>query len=482
MYDRIFGAGYRLFWHAHFAVDSWDNCTCVIADCVVEYRTGSRLQTMNSRFQLLVGGAGSLLIKVGSMLVGLLLVVVLARTLGPEGYGVYAYVLVLVSLLAIPAQMGLPQLLVRETAKAHAQGQWDVMLGVWRWSSIAAGVLSLALILLAGTAAWMLSGHFSVLELATLAAGLALVPLLALGGLRDAALRGLHHVVQGQLADTILRPVLLILFVTGFLITGQTLTAGTAMGLHVLSAVLAFAAGVWLLHRARPHQLTSVLRPRYEARQWLASTIPLAMNAGMQVLNSHVDILVLGFFASATDVGVYRVVVQGATLVAFSLYALNMVIAPHVVRLYTERDYLRLQRLVTGSARVIFLLTLPLAFVFIFFGESVLTLAVGREYATGYVALAILSAGQLANAAFGSVGLLLNMTGHERDAVRGVGIAVMVNIVLNLILIPPFGLSGAATATAVTLLTWNLILRRLVWVRLNVESAVISRRMYSFRG
>jgi O-antigen/teichoic acid export membrane protein len=72
--------------------------------------------------------------------------------------------------------------------------------------------------------------------------------------------------------------------------------------------------------------------------------------------------------------------------------------------------------------------------------------------------LIILAAGQLINVAFGSVGLFLTMTGYERDTLRGQVIALVVNALAAVILIPPYGAVGAALAVAIGLVTWNAAL------------------------
>lgn len=94
------------------------------------------------RAQLSRGGVGSISIKALSTLTGLLLAIALARVLGIEQFGIYAFCFSLISLLATPAQLGLPNLVTRETAKADASGDWSMMRGIWRWSSGVAGLLS----------------------------------------------------------------------------------------------------------------------------------------------------------------------------------------------------------------------------------------------------------------------------------------------------------------------------------------------------
>ena len=91
----------------------------------------------SARHSLIKAFSGSALVKVFSLGLGFLLTLVLARVLSPAGYGVYSFILALITLLAIPAQMGVPEVVVRETAKFHASENWQTLNGLWRWSLLA---------------------------------------------------------------------------------------------------------------------------------------------------------------------------------------------------------------------------------------------------------------------------------------------------------------------------------------------------------
>ena len=434
--------------------------------------------TSSLRGRLIRGGLGSLALKLGGTALGFLIAVLLARSLGPEGFGVYAFVLSIVTLLAIPTQLGLPQLVVRETAKTQAAKQWGLMLGLWRWSTLVVWLFSSFVLVLAFIGLWFFGDQLSPLTRATLVAGLPLVPLIALGNLRGAALRGLRYVVVGQLPDHVFRPGLFLVMCLAVLLVfpAQTLTATTAAGLHSLASAIAFGLGAWLLWRNRPIELVSRPPPVYAARAWTVSALPLALTAGLQVINGQIGILLLGLFASIETVGFYKVAVAVAQLIIFGLGAVNLVVMPYFARLYAQGDRVRLQQLVTLSARAILALAVPMTLFFVFFGEAFLSLAFGPDYVAGYTALAILAVGQLVNAAMGSVGVLLNMTGHERYTLRGFAIAAMANVLLGLILIPLFDLIGAALATAATLVIWNMLLRRAVWRLIQIETTAFGIR------
>lgn len=432
------------------------------------------------RGQLLRAGAGSILVKILATALGLGVAVILARNLGAKGYGIYTYVFALISLLAIPAQFGLPSLVVRETARAQARGQWDLMRGLWRWSNQAAGALSLALVVLAGGVGWIWQDRFSHTELMTFTAGLLLVPLIALGNLRGAALRGLRKVVIGQLPEHVLRPASLIGLSIGALIlypAGQ-FTAATAMTLHVVAALLAFMVGAWLLFRFRPHELKAQPAPVYQARAWSLSALPLGMIAAMQLVNDYTDILMLGLFLDAEQVGIYKVSVQIAVLVSFPITAVNLVIAPHISRLHAAGELDRLQRILTASAIGVFFSAGIVVGALCLFGTQLIELVFGPEFRGSYEPMIVLAAGQLVVATLGSLVTIANMTGHEHAAAKIIGIGAMTNIGLNALLIPRYGIMGAAIATACSLLLWRLLLflRLKVWLGVNPSVIAIVRR------
>lgn len=429
------------------------------------------------RTELLRNSAGSIFIQAARVALGVGLAIALARSLGPTGYGAYAYVYALVTLLAIPAQFGLPALVVRETAKAEANGQWGLMYGLWRWTSFATLVLTLALAVLGGLLSLLFSDRFSTLHLDTFGWGLALVPLIALGALRGAALCGLRKVVKGQLTEQLIRPALFLALTVGISILGRgSIRADQAMALHALAAALALIIGAWLLHRARPAPVAQRPIPAYEVRRWVASAWALAMIMGLSLLNMQADIIMLGFFLSAYDVGIYRVAAQGAALVSLGLTALAAIAMPHFARFHAQNDMVQLQRLATVSARASLLLALPIALVFLIFGAQILRFVFSAEYVTGYTVLAILSLTHLVHASFGIIGPLLNMAGYERDTAKGVAIAAACNVVLNAAMIPLLGLTGAACATGITLIVWNIVLWRMVRRRLGVDSSALGLR------
>lgn len=415
------------------------------------------------------GGVG-VLITAAALAISLLQSIVLARILGPEGYGVYAFVFAVVSVMVIPIQFGIVNLLVRETAHAHAHEDWPAMLGVWAWASRSVWGLSALYCVCGAVGMWWGVGRFGGDQLATFALGVLLVPLIGLGNIRGAALRGLRLVVHGRLPAEIVRPGLFVALVGGAWF-GLPVTLGPAevMGLHGVAAALALAGAMVLLRRARPGGLDGSLHPRIEHRAWLGSAFPLMMAAGLQLLNNNSDLLMLGWLGNATDVGIYNVVIKGAALVIFGLQVANMVFTPYFARLHAEGDYVRLRAVARVGVRLTLVIALPVAAVFVLFAEDILRSVFGESFTPGALPLAVLAAGQLVNAASGAQGVLLAMTGHERDVAKAVGFGALANVILNAILIPPFGMTGAATASVVAMSIYSIILKRIADQRIDAR-------------
>lgn len=429
----------------------------------------ARLLTLLRNSKLVRDTGWSFLIRVAAAGLGFLATVLLARMLGAEGYGHYAYAVAFITLLALPAQAGLPFLLVRETAKGIVSERPATVRGVWTWAGRVTGILSLLLAVGAGSFIFISNDGGLDVRAWTMVWALALVPLVALGNLRGAALRGLDRIVAGQFPEAVLRPAFLVAILGTVALTVGRITAPQAMAFNVLAASLSFGVGAWLLWKHTPPAVRRT-GPEFEGRAWLASLLPLALIAGMLTINSQADILMLGIFETSDQIGIYRVAVGAAALGTFGLGAVNSVVAPRFARLHEQGDFERLQRVVTRSARLILFLSLSVVAFFVLFGRPLLGLAFGAEFVASYVPLVILLGGQLVSSTAGSVGQLLNMAGHERDSAKAIVLAAIVNVGLNLLLIPPLGIVGAAIASAVSLSIQNVWLWLAVRRRLGINS------------
>jgi len=424
------------------------------------------------RKELARGAMGTFALKTIHGPLGLLVGIVLARILEPEGYGVYAFALSVAMLLGIPVQMGLPVLITRQVARYQYAERWELLRGLLQRANQAVLVMSVLIIIIAALGGRWFTADMTEVQRATLVWALVLLPLLALNNLRGAALRGLRRVVQGQLPEMFLQPIFLLVLVGITWLAWGDLTPPGAMALYCGAAALSFLIGAGLLWRELPPDVKTST-PSYETSAWVQSVLPLSFLAGFKIINNQTDIFMLGLFATKDEVGHYRVALALAALVIFVLTALNTVIAPHITRLHSAGDMRRLQRLVTYNARMVLLAAVPIAGTLMLAGSPILALLFGEPYREAAMVLAILALGQIINAGMGSAGLILNMTGHERDTLKAVAIAATTNVLLNWILIPRFGAEGAAAATAISIIIWHTFLCAAVWWRLGIQSTAV---------
>ena len=401
------------------------------------------------RAQLLRGSIGSVGIRCIYVLLQFAVGVVLARALGPASLGIYAFSMAVVQLLAVAGQFGFPAFLVRGIAVAQARDSP----GEIRALIVGATGLVLGLSLLiagsAGLAVWVLGDIGRDVLDAALVTALLLVPLLALVATGSGAIRGLGHVLFGQLPDQIMRPLAFLALLIGLAVLGERLTPERALLMHAAAAALAIVMAAMLLMRLAPPE-TRASQTEIRHRALLRQSLPFVLLAGAQVLNHQTDVLMLGVMRPQEEVGLYRAALQVADGMNMVLIALSMTIAPHLARLHTHQDWPGLQQLLIYAHRTGAAVLLPFALGTAIFSGPLLSYVFGLPYLPAAQALAILVLGKVAYAIVGYSGLALSMFGQAGIAAMMTGATIILNVALNALLIPFFGIEGAAVGTIVS--------------------------------
>jgi O-antigen/teichoic acid export membrane protein len=407
--------------------------------------------------QLVRGAVGVGGLKLLSLPLGLAASILLARVLGPDSFGQYTFVVSMTTLLSLPIGPGLGKLISREIAKYHHGEEWGAFRGLLRrsnqWALIGSGMIVLLIAgVVGGQIQWQGDDRWTLFLV-----GAIMVPLLGLNAIRSSTLRGLRHVFYAQLPELLVRPALHLLFAVILLVFGF-LNPITALVSLEISTFVGFLFGAWILLNCYPPEAKRV-QLEFRHREWGQALLPMTLLAAVGTFNGQMGILVLGWLGTDADVATLRIAMSGSMLVALSLTIVNLVIGPHITRTFRDNNLARMQRLSRQSARAALLFSLPVAFPLILFGRPIVQVIYGEAY-IGSVALplAILAMGQLVNVIFGSVGMFLTMAGFEKDTLFGQIIALIVNVVAAIIMVPFWGATGAALAVAIGLLTWNVVL------------------------
>jgi O-antigen/teichoic acid export membrane protein len=216
----------------------------------------------------------------------------------------------------------------------------------------------------------------------------------------------------------------------------------------------------------------TVATPVYRPRLWLRTSLPMLFAALTWMLLQRIDIVMLAMLADFHDTGTYVVATRLANLVSIGLILVGGIVAPLIAEFYAGGRTEDLQRLVAQAAAGCTILGGLATLAMLFAGEFLLGLF-GAEYEAAYPALVILSVGHLLLAVFGSAQALATMTAYE-DLRAIIGTATVgLNVLLNLLLIPPYGINGAAFATSISLLISSLMLYWLARRKLDIDATAL---------
>ncbi len=422
--------------------------------------------------ELAVGALGSIAIAILERGLTAFTSVILARFLGPRAFGTYAFAIAVAGILAIPSAFGTPMLVQRELARLQALGDFRLMKGLLIRSLQVTGIATALTVTGAAACLWL--SPLQLVSAARQTLTLALVYVLVVVFLRtaQAVLLGLRRVILGQLPAAVLWPTsFLALLLIWKVQQPDGLGPGIAMGLRVVSGLGTLGVALSMAWRYLPSRVRGE-KPAYDTARWFGSGLAFTFLSSLWVINSQTDLIMLGLLGSDRQVGLYRSATAVASLLLLVLGAISAATQPTISRLHALGDRRRLVRLTSLSTRVALAAALPLAAIFWLSGSSTIRIVFGKAYMPAASPLAVLVAGSLLSVAAGPVGVLLNMSGHERDTVTALGISALLNILLNLILIPRWGMTGAALASAASSSVWNALLVWRAWKRLGIFSSI----------
>jgi O-antigen/teichoic acid export membrane protein len=293
--------------------------------------------------------------------------------------------------------------------------------------------------------------------------------------LYQASLQGIHRVVLAQFPALLFQPLAFLAIVaTAILLVPEKLSVVETMGIYLLSALLALWLSVLLWRHHRPAALVQA-SARHDIRRWLSAAAPLFFITLTMVINRRADLLMLGWLGKPADIGIYAAAARAAELVLFVMQSINIALSPAVAAFAGTGRPERLQRTFTETARIGFALTAMASLLIILLGSWYLGLY-GAEFLRGERALWILLGAQIVNAAYGSVGVVLIMSGHERSASIATLAGALTNLGLNAVWIPRYGIEGAAMATLAGTVVWNTLLAWYVSRRIGLRTGLFGTR------
>jgi O-antigen/teichoic acid export membrane protein len=380
---------------------------------------------------------------------------VTARIIGPDSYGVYAYVLAWVTLLGYFSTLGFHVSLLRFVPAYQAREEWALARGVIQYSQRGAAGTAISIVLMGGCA--IIALHDSLRpELAfTFLIGIASVPFLALHFIGASVVRAFGGIIPALAPERIVRDgLLLVIIATVFWGNLYRLDATLAMGATLLSSIVMLGLVSIFLHRLRPPSLDCA-KPAYAAEEWWRPTLPLTVIMIADNLMSRSAVIALGLTGNTRDAGIFAAAFSIATVTALPRMAVATAFAPTVSALFARGDQAGLQSLSAKAACLSLLGTACAAIPLLLLAQPLLVWF-GRDFVVGAPIVTVLILGQVFAAACGPQQHLITMTGRERAGAAIFAACAGSCFAACMLTISSFGMMGAAYAMTGTLICWNV--------------------------
>jgi O-antigen/teichoic acid export membrane protein len=387
----------------------------------------------------------------------------LARMLGAEDFGLYALALTIFNMVTLTVVCGMDVGTIKFVSHHLVIGQHAKA----RESVIAATTLAFGSGLLAAIGLGLLAHPIAVtfynkpgLVLSLLVFALA-IPLATVASVVISASQAFQTVRSTILIKYLWEPI------AKFVFAAMALWAGFQLIGVLISIVLTLAVTAALAIRAAYRLVFNgsggvYVWNKHEAKTLLAYCLPLAVSNVFGVVAPRSDILILGYWANTQEVGIYLAAFQTAAIISLVLGAFVTGSAPIISRAWSQEDRPRMRETYQAVSRLSITASLPIFCCFMVFAGEILGLF-GSEFRAGATALMLLAFGQIFNTATGSANTVLLMSGHSRLVMTNTIIMGVVLFVATALIIPFWGMTGAAIAASTTFILTNLIRMIQVW-------------------
>ena len=361
---------------------------------------------------------------------------------------------------------------IRFVPQYREQGDMDRLRGVIYASRMIVFIISTVLAVAGMTLVQAFAGTMPAYYIAPFVLGIVLLPMIAMGDYVAGLSRSQGWALLSLLPVYIVRPVLILLFVLGAIWAGYAPTAINALLASVAACYIATLGALFQALRSTPAEHKKGPR-KLELKNWFAVSLPIFLVEGFYFTMTNADVLMVGAYMQPEQVAVYFAAVKILALVHFVNFAVRAGAAQRFSTLLHSGNRAELSLFARQTVHWVFWPSLFMAVIMVALGQDLLRLF-GGEFVDGYRLMIILAVGIVARAAVGPCESVLTMTGQERICALAYGVALGVNLSLNVFLIPVYGLIGAALATALAMVVEAVMLSLIVKKRIGFWMFVLS--------
>jgi O-antigen/teichoic acid export membrane protein len=409
-------------------------------------------------------------IRIVNALIAFVSQVLLARWLGPFEYGIFVLVWVTMIIVGSLSCLGFHTTVIRFIPEYRETGQFSQLRGILFAGRLFALGSSTAIAALGLLGLWWFADAVESYYVVPFYLGIVCIPMIALSDLLQGVARAYGWAFAALTPIYLVRPLLVLVFMAGALAAGYEPNAVTA----VVCAILAtYATSIWQLATVAPRAaVQGGAGPRTVLfRHWFIVSMPIFLVESFFFLLTNADVLMIGRFMAPDDVAIYYATVKTLALVHFVYFAVKAGAAQRYAAMSHRDDKQALGDFARATVRWTFWPSLAMAGVVLLVGGPMLNLF-GPHFDQGYPLLFVLVLGVVARAAVGPAESLLTMSGNQNVCALVYALTLALNVGLNLILIPQYGLWGAAIATTAAMCFEAAALSFTVWRRLGIAMAI----------
>ena len=397
----------------------------------------------------------TLLLRVSGLGLIYLLQVLLARLMGPKGFGDFTVIQAWLNVLLVVSIFGFDTAALRFLPSLFKAKSFSKAQGFLKFSFRFITIMAIVCAVIAFIFLLTTAKKSSVSFAEGFFWSLFLLPILAFIYQGSAVLRSLQRTNLAMVPVYLMLPVLLGISSLLHYYKYGRLTADAVFALYILCGILvSIVLNRWLNRYV--HRRLDQAEPEFERKTWMPVAASFLVATLLNLALKQADVLYVGHLLNHTKAGYYGAAARMASLVALGLSAADFVYMPRIAALFQQEKKRALQEMLRQASRQILLISVPVILLLAIAGKMLLGWF-GDSFRDAYLPLVILLAGQAVNAATGMVGGVLSMTGHHRIFVLFNLVAFLVQLTLSWLLIPSFGMTGAAIATSTAMIALNLL-------------------------
>jgi len=405
--------------------------------------------------EILLGSANTLVLKVSGMILGLGVAFIISKQYGAEGIGLYYLSIRTLTILGLLSMVGINTSILRYVGEFNNKENIHKLKLLFKNSiQITLPISILIGLLLFITSDFIANNLFNNIKYKNPLRLLSLLlPFWTILDISIQFIRGLKYIRISESLRSITQPIIniVLIIVLGIFIQSYLLPIFTFSFAVIISTVIS----IYFIYKKIKHlQIRSDLD--FKKNELLKTSMPMMVIALVIFLQSNISLFFLEVYTSTDQVGIFSISLKLATLIGLVLIAVNTISAPKFSELYWSNQHEELQKVIFHSSKLIFVFSLMLAVILVSLSESILQVF-GNDFSQGKIAIYILIFGYVIGSISGSVGLLLNMTGHQIFLRNILLIILPLNILLNIVLVPLYGINGAAIVNMVSISLANII-------------------------